>query len=306
MGEGKRRRLLFAARAKLNLGLELIKKRPDGYHEIKTLMQSISLADRIAIEPARGETIKLHCPGSDLPVDQSNLVMRAAELLRKRTGVRKGARIRLEKRIPVGAGLGGGSSDAAVTLVGLNRLWDLRLRHKELEEIGSEIGSDVPFFIRGGTQLAEGRGEKLSVLPPIPHLRVFVVFPGLFVPTAAVYKAAKIPLTGRRGATRMQPGNLATRSCAVSYISGLQNDLEPVVTDRYREVGDLLRTLRVAGIDVVRVTGSGSSLFLLCDDMEVLRRALGRLPIGDCQVFKTWFVKRGWISIGSREAGTRN
>lgn len=306
MAEARPRRVVLAARAKINLGLEILGKRPNGYHEIRTLMQSIGLADQLEIMPRAAGRLRLECPDSDLPEDEQNLVFRAAVLLRELAGVRGGARLVLRKRIPVGSGLGGGSSDAAATLVGLNRVWGVRLPHRELVRIGARLGSDVPFFIRGGTQLAEGRGERLTRLPSLPRLPVVVVFPNLFVSTASIYGDRKIPLTVPGSLPRLHPCDLTTRSSTVSYVSGLRNDLEPVVAGRYEKVADLLAGFRGMGLEVARVSGSGSSLFLLCEDKEILRRALGMAVRSDCQVFRTWFVSKGWHSVGSRLAGSYN
>ena len=278
MADPRPRRLVLAARAKINLGLEILGKRRDGYHEIRSLMQSITLADRIEITSLTADRMRMVCPDSDLPENEQNLVLRAAVLLREHTGVRAGARLVLRKQIPIGSGLGGGSSDAAATLVGLNRVWGLRLPHRELIRIGSRLGSDVPFFIRGGTQLAEGRGERLTRLPSLPRLPVVILFPSVAVSTASIYGDRRIPLTVPGGLSRLDPCDLATHSGIVSYVSRLRNDLD---------------------LDVVRVTGSGSSVFLLCEDKEVLRRAFGKAARSDCQVFWTWFAARGWHSVGS-------
>jgi 4-diphosphocytidyl-2-C-methyl-D-erythritol kinase len=288
------------ARAKINLGLEVVRKRLDGYHEIRSLMQSVRLADRLEIFASRGRGLRLRCPGSDLPCDSRNLVIRAAEVLRHHTGTRLGARFVLHKRIPIGAGLGGGSSDAAAALVGLNRLWRLRLPHRVLEEMASEIGSDVAFFIRGGTQLATGRGERLHRLQPLPRMPVLLVHPTLFVSTASVYRSRKITLTPLGPLTRLHHCDLATPSGIVSCVARLRNDLESVVLHRHRRIAKLREELRDPRIDVVRVSGSGSSLFLLCEDRKVLHEAMGRASAAGCQFHWSWFARRGWVSVGSR------
>jgi 4-diphosphocytidyl-2-C-methyl-D-erythritol kinase len=306
MADVPKERVVLAARAKINLGLEVLGRRPDGYHEIRTLMQSIALADRIEFTLLAGRRLRLVCPDGTLPEGEGNLAFRAAVLLRDHRRVRQGARIVLHKRIPIGAGLGGGSSDAAATLVGLNRIWKLRLPVETLAELGARLGADVPFFLRGGTQLAEGIGERLTPWPALPRLPVVVVFPNLFVPTGSIYEALKFPLTVHGPLARLHRRNSATYSDIVSYVARLRNDLEPTVAGRYRKVADLLRRFRGECLDVVRVSGSGSSLFLICNDKEVLRMALGTAAMRDCQVFQTWFAKRGWHFVGSRGAGSDN
>jgi len=153
---------VLRASAKVNLALEVLGKRADGYHEIATVLQAVDLFDRIAVETA--DSLSLHTDDPDLPTDEGNLVMRAARLLQKAAGIETGARIRLQKRIPVAAGLGGGSSDAAATLWGLSRLWKLRWPTARLQELAVELGMDVPFFLGAGRAVARGRGEQLAPL----------------------------------------------------------------------------------------------------------------------------------------------
>lgn len=171
------------APAKINLGLEILGRRPDGYHQIITILQAIDLADVLRFEPA--EELSLTCEG--LASDDSNLVLRAARLLRAEAGVRRGAAIRLEKAIPIAAGLGGGSSDAAATLRSLNDLWCLGACDDELAALAVRLGADVPFFLRGGTQLASGIGEVLRPLPP-PDLWVVLTI----TPVALVDKTKRL------------------------------------------------------------------------------------------------------------------
>ncbi len=296
--------LVLAARAKINLGLEIIGKRRDGYHELRTLMQSVGLSDRLELVSDRGGRIALRCPGSKLSTDSGNIAFQAAERLRECSGDRRlGVRIVLRKRIPVGAGLGGGSADAAAVLLGLNRLWGLRLRLDELEDLAAGLGSDVPFCIRGGTQLSSGRGEILRPLHPFPALPVGLVYPTLFVPTSSIYGARRIPLTRSGPLTRLRDCGITTRSDVVSCVARLHNDLEPIVVRKYRRVGRLLDRLRGLGVEIARVSGSGSSLFVMTKERTALERALGEVADGETQVFRTWFRRRGCVSIVSRGAG---
>src|SRR5690554_833448 len=160
------------ARAKINLSLDILGKRPDGYHEIETVMQSISLSDELVFQPASG--LLLESSDSSLPVNETNTVLRAAHLLQKFTKSNHGVKILLKKRIPAGAGLGGGSADAAATLLALNRLWGLNLSGKVLQEQALAVGSDVPFCLTGGTALVQGTGENITRLPCLPPTRILL------------------------------------------------------------------------------------------------------------------------------------
>jgi 4-diphosphocytidyl-2-C-methyl-D-erythritol kinase len=169
------------APAKLNLVLEVLGKRPDGYHEISSIMQSVSLYDRLIFLPSRELHLFSNYNGISV---ENNLIIRAAEMLKTRYGVGRGATIELEKHIPVSAGLGGGSSDAAAALVGLNRLWSLNLSFDELMQIGSEMGSDIPFFLKKGTCLAQGRGNIITALPDIDETWFILINPQVAKPDA--------------------------------------------------------------------------------------------------------------------------
>jgi 4-diphosphocytidyl-2-C-methyl-D-erythritol kinase len=162
--------------AKINLSLEVLGRRSDGYHEVKTVLQTVDLADRLYFTPA--QDIHLECSVSELN-GEDNLVWRAADALRRASGCDKGAKIYLEKNIPVGMGLGGGSSDAAAALKALNHLWGLDVGEKEMQSIAASLGSDVPFFLDGGTALGEGRGEVISALPPMPRSWLVLLCPDL-------------------------------------------------------------------------------------------------------------------------------
>ena len=181
-----RKMVTVKAHAKVNLTLEVLGRREDGYHDIVSIMQTIDLRDTLRLEPA--DTITLHCDRVDL-LSPDNLALKAANLLRKVTGCDKGARITLQKEIPVAAGLGGGSSDAAATLQGLNLLWELGLSVDGLMSLAMQLGSDVPFFMRGGTAMASGRGERIRPLPDADLPTMVVLSPAIDIPlkTASIY-----------------------------------------------------------------------------------------------------------------------
>ncbi len=181
-------KLLVKAPAKINLSLDVLHKRPDGYHEVEMIMTTIDLADRIELTLLNQNKIHILSQNRYVPDDSRNLAYQAAQLLKDRFQVEKGVIISIEKTIPVAAGLAGGSSDAAATLRGLNKLWDLGLTIDELAELGSEIGSDVSFCVYGGTALAKGRGEIITRLPAPPTCWVILAKPFIGVSTSEVYR----------------------------------------------------------------------------------------------------------------------
>ena len=202
--------LVIDAPAKINLGLAILGRRADGYHDLLSVFEAISWSDRLTLSRAP-EGITLACPGSDLPSGPENLVWRAADLVRRRFGISRGVRIVLDKRIPAGAGLGGGSSDAAATVRGLDRLWEIGASEDELAEVCAVLGSDVPFFLRAalggnGTAIVEGRGEIVTPLPAQETLHMVVAAPPVHVSTpwgvwahqAAVQGGSGLPGTRRR------------------------------------------------------------------------------------------------------------
>ncbi len=194
---------LFRAHAKINLGLEVLGRRSDGYHEVRTVLQTIGLCDTLEVTPAR-ESITLECSDPKLPSGEENIVMKAARMLRDASGVHAGAKIRLAKRIPVQAGLGGGSSDGAVALLALSRLWNLPLDRERLLPLAERLGSDVPFFFYGGTAFAAGRGEEVYPLPDAPACHVVVAWPQSGMATNEAYRLLDGKLTASRDAHRIQ------------------------------------------------------------------------------------------------------
>lgn len=302
MGAGDREPLVLAPRAKVNLGLEVLRRRPDGYHDIRSLILSIDLADRLEIRSDPGGALRLRCPGGRVPEDEGNIVLRAARLLREVTGTSCGARLLLRKRIPVGAGLGGGSSDAAAALVGLNRIWRTRVHRRTLEDLAARLGSDVPFFLRGGLQLAEGRGEKLTSLPAPPSLRFIVIYPTLSISTASVYSSGDFGLTRFRPLIRLSSCSLTTCSDFISYIARMRNDLEPIVRRSHEEVERIFRVVGAVEPRVVRMTGSGSAVFVCDPDEGKLKKVLKVVRGRGWQVFRARGVGRGWITLVPRGA----
>lgn len=261
------------APAKVNLYLEVLAKRPDGYHDIATLMVAVSLYDTLEFkEDASGE-VRLSCDHPNLSIGPDNLIHKAAELLRRRTGCERGAAIRLVKRIPLAAGLAGGSTDAAATLTGLNRLWQLSLGRAELAALGAELGSDVAFFFHTPAAWCTGRGEIVTPNPLGQPLHLVLVCPPQGLSTAAVYRAVTVPAVPQTGAE-------LCRAAAAGDIEEvgrrLHNRLQPaaeMLCPAVAEWAERLARLRPAG---QRMSGSGSSLFALCRDRnEALAIARG-------------------------------
>jgi 4-diphosphocytidyl-2-C-methyl-D-erythritol kinase len=257
-----------SAPAKVNLTLEVLGRRPDGYHEIRSVMQAVSLADRLEFEPASDGLIRLSGGSSDAPPDESNLVLRAARALAEASGATSGAWIHLEKRIPAGAGLGGGSSDAAATLLALNGLWGLDMPLPDLMDIAARLGSDVPFFLSQGTALAEGRGERLTFLPAAPVLWLTLVKPAASLPTPEVY--AGFARTGPGAHDDVTPSLLgALVAGSVEGVArNLRNDLQPAAVALCPEIDDVLSLMRESGAVAAQVSGSGSACFALCHNRE--------------------------------------
>jgi len=249
--------------AKINLFLEVIARRPDGYHEIESVMQLVDLCDRVHLaRKPRG--IRVSAVGAGLPSGRGNLAYKAAALLMEVGGLRGGVHIRLEKRIPVAGGLGGGSSNAAAVLAGLNRLYDLGHSREELQELGASLGSDVPFFLSDGLALATGRGELLTHLEPWPPLWLVLANPGVPVSTAWAYREASSKLTAWR-----PRGSITTLIAhgRLPWPPGWAfNRLEAVVLPHQAEVRALKALLEEGGGAPVLLSGSGASVFAVVPD----------------------------------------
>ncbi|MBV9462874.1 MAG: 4-(cytidine 5'-diphospho)-2-C-methyl-D-erythritol kinase [Verrucomicrobiae bacterium] len=247
--------------AKINLRLRILRRRPDGFHELETWMLPVDLSDEIEFSAGRG--LQLSCDLPDLPLDERNLAMKAAVLLRDRTGVKKGAKIRLFKKIPLGAGLGGGSSNGTYVLRGLNRLWKLELSDDRLEEMAAELGSDTAFFVRNKPAIATGRGEKLRPLAlsePLP-LVLFKFDFGSATGWAYQHCGKREAGSGQRETADVPP-SLSAQNAS----SFLVNDLEPPVFRKFPILG-LAKEFAAGrrGVRGVMMSGSGSTLFALTE-----------------------------------------
>jgi len=272
-------RLIVRAPAKVNLFLEVLGKRPDGYHDLATLMVAVSLFDTLEFkeDPSQAITLDIVPDGEDsdrearpvLDAGPDNLVCRAANLIRKHTGHSEGIRISLLKRIPLEAGLAGGSSDAAATLLGLNRFWRLGLSGDELATLGAQLGSDVSFFLKGNAAWCTGRGEIVTPLDARQPLWLVLVCPPVGMSTASVFRALKVPDRPLDGSCVCQA---LERGDVEEIGRGLFNRLQPVAEELCPVIAEL--NARLARLDAVGhlMSGSGSTLFVLCRDQDEARR----------------------------------
>ena len=260
------------AYAKINLLLRVVGKRTDGYHELDTYFLQIDWADSLSFKLSEAPGLKLSCNWSTVPVDEKNLCVRAYELITKTTGKRLGVQLHLEKKIPMGAGLGGGSSDAAVTLVALNHLLNANLSQQTLFELAEQLGSDVSFFLHGGFCHGSGRGEILTQLNSLPEFYVLIVAPHFEIATALVYQNLKIGLTTRHEYTIFADLNFDAKQFYEQYPSG-HNDLEPWVLQKYPELARIKQRLLEQKASGVCMTGSGSAVFGLFETMEAAQQA---------------------------------
>jgi 4-diphosphocytidyl-2-C-methyl-D-erythritol kinase len=256
----------WPAPAKLNLFLHVTGRRPDGYHELQTLFQLIDLSDTVSLSVT--DDGRIERPAGPAGVDpDSDLTVRAAKALQAATGCRAGASIRIAKRIPMGGGLGGGSSDAATVLLALNHLWGCRLPVDELARLGLPLGADVPVFVRGSSAWAEGVGEQL-VPVDLPERWYVVIHPGVAVPTREVFQSPEL--------TRNTPVITIRAFFGPEGSSGSRNDCEPVVRARYPEVADALSWL--GNFAPARLTGTGSCIFAAFGSAMDAERVAARAP----------------------------
>jgi len=261
--------LALSSPAKINFFLQVLDKRPDGFHAVRTLMLPIGLADTLTFEPLASDTLKITCSDSTLSTDSSNLVWKAADLLRRTHAPGKGAHIHIEKKIPMGAGLGGGSSNGSTTLVGLNRLWKLNLADEILEKLSAEFGSDTAFFVRNKPALSEGRGEILTHLP-FPHSFAIVLLNfGFGSATGWAYKNLE-----RRTQNAEQDSSSILEAlarcdsviCHLQSAFALQNDLEPPVFKKFPILG-IAKEFLIAqkGVLGAMMCGSGSTIMAVVE-----------------------------------------
>ena len=284
--------LRLQARAKLNLTLEVLGRRPDGYHETASIMQTLGLADAVSIEPS--DSLEVKCSISDLN-GEANLAWKAADLLRRECGVTSGARIGIEKHIPVSAGLGGGSSDAAATLVGLSSLWSLGLSYDRLRALAAELGSDVPFLVEGGTAIALGRGERVRSLPTAPLPWLVLAFPvsARQDKTAHMYKSITEEEFTRGGLTRKLEARIRNGGDIPSQL--LFNAFDTVARAVEPDLDRCWSDMYSAGAREIHVSGSGPTVYAAIDRKEMATTV--QLVM---EKIKGWpsLVTRAWPDVG--------
>lgn len=274
--------MTIRAHAKINLTLEILGGRPDGYHDIMSVVQAISLHDTLTFEQA--EAITLYGGSPDAPADESNLVLKAARALNAAVGGGHGARITLEKRIPVGAGLGGGSSDAATALIGLNELWRTGISRERLMEVAGTLGSDVPFFLGAGTALAEGRGECITSLGAPPEMWLTLAKPASSLATADVYSEyvrgpapARADFNAYRDVSLgLRPGMPPDRA-RKAIVGALWNDLQPAAIRLCPEITGIQDRMVESGALGTLVCGSGSAVLGIAADEPHAHQIAGTL-----------------------------
>ncbi|MCK4385196.1 MAG: 4-(cytidine 5'-diphospho)-2-C-methyl-D-erythritol kinase [candidate division Zixibacteria bacterium] len=277
-------RLNLKSYAKINLCLYVLKEREDGYHEIFSVMQAIDLHDQLTLHKTQKE-IEILCDHPDVPKDENNLAHQAADLLFKETNLKGGVKIDIEKKIPVSAGLGGGSSNAAFTLKGINQLFDLELSFQKLHSIASRIGSDVPFFLYSGQAIAKGRGEKIVPIKLYRDYWLVLICPNLMISTKRVYQNVKIDLTAGKSFI-----NLNICDNKDGFFNGLRqfdNDLEKVVINRYGIISQIKKTLKNSGAIKSSMTGSGPTVYGLFEKKLQAEEVARKLSGGDWQIFLT-------------------
>lgn len=260
------------SRAKINLTLDVLRRREDGFHELEMVMQSLKLYDSITVEKTTQEGVFLQVNLPYLPTDARNLAFLAAKKMQEAYGLTGGVKIGLTKRIPVAAGLAGGSGNAAAVLVAMNRLYDLGLSLQELMKLGLSLGSDVPYCLLGKTALARGRGEILEELPDCPHFYVVLAKPDFGVSTGAVFRALRTEKIGRHPNTAAMLRALQTAD-RTEICQNLENVLEPVTFQMQPQVAKIKLFLQEQGAQGVLMSGSGPTVFALFDQKEQAQAA---------------------------------
>ena len=274
---------------KINLALAVLGRRADGYHEIRTVFQSVDLHDELEFRPS--SDLRVHCDQLPGLSPWENLVWRAGRALAEAFSVRQGAEIRLHKRVPPGAGLGGGSSNAAAALMGLTRLWGLDLSREALVPVARGLGADVPFFLEGGTAIGSGKGDEVRPLRDLPEQHLVVVYPGVHIATASAYRALSSELTSEVSLFKIQ------RFCSqvedgASCLAEIFNDFETTILRDYPAVREAKESLTARGAAATLLSGSGSSVFGFFRNEESALAASRELDRGSWRAFPAKTLSR--------------
>ena len=269
-------KVVLKALAKINLGLDVVGKKANGYHEVRMIMQNINIYDKVCMKKLAEDEIKLETSLSFLPVDDNNLAYRAAKLMKDEFGITQGVSIKIDKRIPVSAGLAGGSSDAAAVMIGMKKLFDIDVTKEKLKELGVRLGADVPFCIQRGTALAEGIGEVLTELPPIKRCNLLVAKPKLFVPTKVIYQNLKLD------ENTIHPDidglmEVMSNNDLYGMASKMGNVLESVSISMHPIIQEIKDKMLELGAVNSLMSGSGPTVFGIFDDEDKLEEAYKKL-----------------------------
>lgn len=276
------------AYAKINLGLDVVRKREDGYHEVRMIMQTIGLYDKVTLSRMNNPGVSLRTNLHYLPTDENNLVYKAISFIQKEYKISQGVLVHLEKKIPVAAGMAGGSSDAAAALYGMNKLFQLKIPQKELMDLGLRLGADVPYCLLRGTALSEGIGEELTPLPPFPGCYVLIVKPGINVSTKYVYENLRL----NESIVHPDIDGIITNIKEKNLYGACEkfgNVLESVTVKDYPIIEEIKTAMRNTGCVTSLMSGSGPTVFGLYDDLKKAERAFYQFKVSNLgkQVFLT-------------------
>lgn len=287
--------IVIKAMAKVNLGLDVLRRRENGYHDVKMVMQTVNLYDTLTIAKREDQQIVITTNAGELPLSEDNLIYKAAKLLFETVKKECGASIHLDKQIPIAAGMAGGSTDAAATLLGLNALYEFGLGKEELAQIGVKIGADVPYCIYGGTYLSEGIGEVLTKLPDAPDCFVVIAKPEIGVSTKYVYENLHIETVSDHPDV---DGMIdAIRNGSLDGVTAkMANVLETVTIKRYPEIARMKKCLEDNGAEKALMSGSGPTVFGIFKEEKTAQNALTELN-------ETGLVKQGFVTTFAKETG---
>ena len=286
--------VVIKAMAKVNLGLDVLRRRENGYHDVKMVMQTVNLYDTLTLSKIE-EGIVITTNTGELPLNEDNLIYKAAKLLFEHVGQNAGVAIHLDKQIPIAAGMAGGSTDAASTLLGLNLLYEFGLNKEELAEIGVKIGADVPYCIYGGTCLSEGIGEVLTKLPDAPDCYVVIAKPGIGVSTKYVYENLHIETVSEH--PDIDGMIEAIKAGSLDGVAAkMENVLEIVTIKRYPEIETMKKCLLDNGAENALMSGSGPTVFGIFKEENIAKHALFKLE-------ETGLVKNGFVTTFAKETG---
>jgi len=272
-------RITIPAFAKINWSLRVLGKRDDGYHEIDTVLQTVSLHDTITFERTNDDGIRLWCDDRAVPVNKANLVWRAVAAFRDRYSINNGVKIRLEKRIPSEAGLGGGSSDAAATLIALAHLWEIEVSADDLVQVAESLGSDVPFFLHGGTARATGRGNVIEPLEDTPQQHLLIIKPNASISTAKAYRTLNSHALTSANSKPILFRSQASDFSASIDLNALHNDFELVVFQLEPEIEHAKVALLNSGARAAMLSGSGSAVFGIFENQDAQERAIQAIEL---------------------------